>query len=53
MADYTVAIYFAEHEAGFLTGVAYANATLGTDVEEADYLYNGTFTDVSGGQMNV
>ena len=82
----TVAIYFAEHEAGFLAGVtaalqsqtgkvgfiggmkipaverfgwgyvagvAYANATYGTEVEVADYLYNGTFTDAAGGQTQA
>ena len=86
VAENTIAIYFAEHEAGFLagitaaletktgkvgfiggmvipavqkfgygfvTGVAYANANLGTNVEVADYLYNGTFTDVAGGQAQA
>ena len=86
VAENTIAIYFAEHEAGFLagitaaletktgkvgfiggmvipavqkfgygfvTGVAYANANLGTNVEVADYLYNGTFNDVSGGQAQA
>ena len=86
VADNSVAIYFAEQEAGFLagiaaaletktnkvgfiggmvipavqkfgygfvTGVAYANANLGTNVEVADYLYNGTFDDVSGGQTQA
>ena len=38
---------------GFVTGVAYANANLGTNVEVADYLYNGTFYDVSGGQAQA
>ena len=38
---------------GFVTGVAYANANLGTNVEVADYLYNGTFNDVSGGQAQA
>ncbi len=38
---------------GFVTGVAYANANLGTNVEVADYLYNGTFHDVSGGQAQA
>lgn len=85
-ADNTVSIYFAEHEAGFLAGVAaalqtqtgkvgfiggmkipsvekfgfgyvagvaYANANLGTEVEVADYLYNGTFTDVAGGKTQA
>ena len=86
MAENTVAIYFAEQEAGFLAGVAaalqtqtgkvgfiggmkipavekfgfgyvagvaYANATYGLEVEVADYLYNGTFTDVQGGQAQA
>ena len=86
VAENSVAIYFAEQEAGFLagiaaaletktgkvgfiggmvipavqkfgygfvTGVAYANANLGTNVEVADYLYNGTFSDVSGGQAQA
>ena len=86
VAENTVAIYFAEQEAGFLAGiaaaletktnkvgfiggmvipsvqkfgygfvagVAYANANLGTNVEVADYLYNGTFDDVSGGQTQA
>ena len=38
---------------GFVTGVAYANANLGTNVEVADYLYNETFNDVSGGQAQA
>ena len=38
---------------GFVTGVAYANANLGTNVEVADYLYNGTFYDVQGGQAQA
>ena len=38
---------------GFVTGVAYANANLGTNVEVADYLYNGTFNDVAGGQAQA
>ena len=38
---------------GFVTGVAYANANLGTNVEVADYLYNGTFSYVSGGQAQA
>ena len=86
VAENSVAIYFAEQEAGFLagiaaaletktgkvgfiggmvipavqkfgygfvTGVAYANANLGTNVEVADYLYNGTFYDVQGGQAQA
>ena len=86
VAENSVAIYFAEQEAGFLagiaaaletktgkvgfiggmvipavqkfgygfvTGVAYANSNLGTNVEVADYLYNGTFNDVSGGQAQA
>ena len=38
---------------GFVAGVAYANANLGTNVEVADYLYNGTFTDIAGGQTQA
>lgn len=38
---------------GFVMGVAYANANLGTTVEVADYLYNGTFDDVTGGQAQA
>ncbi len=38
---------------GYVAGVAYANANLGTNVEVADYLYNGTFNDVSGGQAQA
>lgn len=38
---------------GFVTGVAYANANLGTNVEVAEYLYNGTFNDVAGGQAQA
>ncbi|MDE5976849.1 MAG: BMP family ABC transporter substrate-binding protein [Turicibacter sp.] len=38
---------------GFVMGVAYANANLGTDVEVADYLYNGTFIDILGGQAQA
>ncbi|MCI8701575.1 MAG: BMP family ABC transporter substrate-binding protein [Turicibacter sp.] len=86
VTDNTLAIYFAEQEAGFLAGiaaaletetnkvgfiggmvspavqkfgygfvmgVAYANANLGTNVEVADYLYNGTFTDVAGGKAQA
>ena len=86
VTDNTLAIYFAEQEAGFLAGVsaaletktnkvgfiggmvssavqkfgygfvmgvAYANANLGTSVEVADYLYNGTFTDVAGGKTQA
>ncbi len=36
---------------GYVAGVAYANATFGTNVEIADYQYQGTFHDVQGGQM--
>lgn len=86
VAENTIAIYFAEHEAGFLAGVAaalqtetgklgfiggmksiavekfgygyvagvaYANKHLGTNAEVVDYLYNGTFTDVAGGQAQA
>ena len=86
MAENTTAIYFAEHEAGFLAGVAaalqsqtgkvgfiggmkipaverfgwgylagvaYANKHFGTNAEVVDYLYNGTFTDVAGGQAQA
>lgn len=35
---------------GFVAGVAYANAHLGTSVEVADYLYQGTFTDTDAGK---
>lgn len=35
---------------GFVSGIAYANATLGTSVEVADYIYQGTFTDVDAGK---
>ena len=38
---------------GFVMGVAYANEKLGTTVEVADYLYNGTFNDVAGGQAQA
>ena len=38
---------------GFVAGVAYANANLGTNVEVTDYLYNGTFTDIAGGQTQA
>ena len=38
---------------GFAMGVAYANANLGTNVEIADYLYNGTFDDVAGGKAQA
>ena len=38
---------------GFAMGVAYANANLGTNVEIADYLYNGTFNDVAGGKAQA
>lgn len=36
---------------GYVAGVAYANKTFGTNVEVADYQYQGTFNDVQGGQM--
>lgn len=35
---------------GFVAGVAYANAHLGTTTEVSDYLYQGTFTDVDAGK---
>lgn len=36
---------------GFVSGIAYANAKLGTTVEVVDYVYQGTFTDTQAGQM--
>lgn len=38
---------------GYVAGVAYANKTYGTSVEVVDYLYNGTFNDVQGGQAQA
>ena len=35
---------------GFVAGIAYANAHLGTDVEVTDYIYQGTFTDLDAGK---
>jgi basic membrane protein A len=35
---------------GFVAGVAYANANLGTNVEIIDYIYQGTFTDLDAGK---
>ena len=35
---------------GFVAGIAYANANLGTNVEVADYIYQGTFTDLDAGK---
>lgn len=35
---------------GFVAGVAYANAHLGTDAEVVDYIYQGTFTDLDAGK---
>lgn len=35
---------------GFVAGVAYANANLGTNVEVIDYIYQGTFTDLDAGK---
>ena len=35
---------------GFVAGVAYANANLGTEVEVTDYIYQGTFTDLDAGK---
>ena len=36
---------------GFVSGIAYANAKLGTSVEVVDYVYQGTFDDTQAGQM--
>ena len=36
---------------GFVSGIAYANKTLGTNVEVIDYVYSGSFTDVQAGQV--
>lgn len=82
--DNTVAIFFNEHEAGFLVGVAaalstetgklgfiggmeipavqkfgwgylagvkYANDTFGSNAEVVDYVYEGSFNNVAGGQQ--
>lgn len=38
---------------GYVAGVAYANKTYGKSVEVVDYLYNGTFYDVQGGQAQA
>ena len=35
---------------GFVAGIAYANANLGTNVEIIDYIYQGTFTDLDAGK---
>ncbi len=35
---------------GFVAGIAYANANLGTNVEVTDYIYQGTFTDLDAGK---
>lgn len=35
---------------GFVAGIAYANANLGTNVEVTDYVYQGTFTDLDAGK---
>ena len=35
---------------GYVAGVAYANEYLETSVEVADYMYQGTFTDVDAGK---
>lgn len=35
---------------GFVAGVAYANANLGTDAKVVDYIYQGTFTDSDAGK---
>lgn len=82
--DNVVSVYFNEHEAGFLVGVAaalqtktgklgfvggmeipavqrfgwgyqagvkYANDTFGTTAEIVDYIYEGSFNNVAGGQQ--
>ena len=36
---------------GYVAGVAYANANLGTDVQVIDYIYQGTFNDTQAGQV--
>ena len=35
---------------GFVAGVAYANANLGTNAKVVDYVYQGTFTDSDAGK---
>lgn len=35
---------------GYVAGVAYANATYGTTASVADYIYQGTFNDVTAGK---
>ncbi len=35
---------------GYVAGVAYANQNYGTNVVVSDYIYQGTFNDVGGGQ---
>ena len=35
---------------GYVAGVAYANANLGTDTHVTEYVYSGSFTDVSMGR---
>ncbi|MFV0439724.1 MAG: BMP family protein [Lachnospirales bacterium] len=35
---------------GYVAGVAYANATYGTDVVVDNYIYQGTFTDAAAGK---
>ncbi len=35
---------------GFVAGVAYANETYGTNAVVTDYIYQGTFTDVTAGR---
>ncbi len=35
---------------GYVAGVAYANENYGTNVQVSKYIYQGTFTDVAGGQ---
>lgn len=36
---------------GFVSGIAYANETLGTNTQIVDYIYQGTFDDTQAGQM--
>lgn len=84
IGDNVVSVFFNEHEAGFLVGVAaalssesgklgfvggmeipapqrfgwgykagvkYANDTFGTNAEVVDYIFEGTFNNVAGGQQ--
>ena len=36
---------------GFVAGVAYANEAYGTDAQVADYIYQGSFSEVDAGQQ--